>query len=292
MAEEKTVLTPCGSCDRDTFHKILFTKDETEHEYHIEISYQVVECCGCRNRSFRKVVFDFESVYQISDDEWEVPQDITIYPGILKGHRSLPDINEAPDVVSKIYRQSLNAIKDGATILAGIGLRATIEAICNTEGISGRTLENRIDNLAKKGLVSQKDAERLHAIRFMGNDAAHEIQSNDQRSLIIALRIVEHLIVNLYILDQAANGVLDTIIKTYDEFIKLLNKKLEELNVGNELPLIKILGKDVRRFHGYLKSHETALISSIASGTYNKLSIGKVDSLSGSKEKFQHFVIV
>ncbi|WP_435635243.1 DUF4145 domain-containing protein [Pseudomonas solani] len=291
MTNKKIIWTPCSSCDRDTKHEILFEATESEYEYRSDLDFQVVECCGCGSKSFRKVYSWIEDAYKIEDNEWEVPQDITIYPPILKGHKKVHAIQKAPQIVRNIYEQSLDAIRSGSNILAGIGLRATVEAICNERGITGKNLEVRIDKLSKGGLVSQKDADRLHAIRFLGNDAAHEIQPADINSLLVALRIIESLIINLYILDNDAEEALETLITTYTQFEKFLSGKISKLKPGDELTLRKILERDVRRFHGYLKSHETQLIANIASGAYKSLSLGKVDNISGSKEKFQHFIV-
>lgn len=124
----------------------------------------------------------------------------------------------------------------------------------------------------------------------MGNDAAHNIQPADLGGLLIALKIVEHLIISLYILDHDADGVLETVIKTYDVFQKHLNEQLATIPQGNELPLLGILGRSARRFHGYLKSHEQTLISSITAGSYICLTLGKVDVVGSSKEKYQYYV--
>lgn len=288
---QPTVLTACGACDRDTKHSILFSVSESEDEYRIDRDYQVVECCGCETKSFRKVVSFIEDAYRISEDDWDVPQDIHSFPSILKGHRAVPDIDRAPKLVRAIYRQSLDAIKNQSNVLAGIGLRATIEAICNERGVAGKNLEVRIDKLSKSGFISQNDADRLHAIRFMGNDAAHDIQSTEVEGLLVALRIVEHLVISVYILDKDADGVLETLIKTFEQFEKFLTEKLDCAASGTELPLFKFLGKDARRFHCYLKSHETQLISDISSSKFTKLSVGKMDSFAGSREQFQHFVV-
>lgn len=297
MADEagkpRVIKSLCGTCEGDTSQTILFQSvDPGPYEYHLETAYQVLECCGCQTKSFRKCVSDYESAVQIAENEWEVDREINLYPSALHGHREIPEIYDVPKVVSAIYRQSLEAICNNAGILAGMGLRATVEAICNEQAIAGRTLEKRIDSLAKTGLISAKDAGRLHAIRFMGNDAAHDVQPTDKQSLSIALRIVEHLIVSLYVLDQAAEGILETIIEKYGDFETMLSSKVATLTSGDELPLPNILGKDSRRFHGHLKGHEATLISNIASGAYSKLTLGKLANFSGSKEKFQHFVVV
>jgi hypothetical protein len=252
--------------------------------------FQVVQCRGCESKSFRKVISYIAEAYQTGEDEWEIPRDVFSYPPTLKGHRAVPDVARAPRLVRDIYRESLDAIKSQSYTLAGIGLRATIEAICNEREIAGRNLEIRIDKLVKGGFISQADADRLHAIRFMGNDAAHEIQAVELEPLLIALKIVEHLIISLYILDKDADGVLETLIKSYPEFEKSLTGKVYALAPGSEVPLYSILGRDARRFHGYLKSHETQLLSNIAAGTFTSLSLGKVDNFAGSREKLQHYI--
>jgi hypothetical protein len=290
---DNQVFHSCAACDRETWHTKLFTHVETgDPEYRIDEHFQVVKCCGCRGVSFRKVVLDIEAAYPTDEEDWHIPNDIFCYPSILKGHRELENIWSLPDTVREIYSQSIKAIKEDSNILAGIGLRASIEAICNERGIEGKTLEKRIDTLTKNGLISQKDAERLHAIRFLGNDAAHEVKNASQKNLLIALRIIEHLIVNIYVLDDEANGKLETIIHTPESFIALLDKKLKEFSSGDEIPLAKVFGKDMRRFHGYFANHEKYLIDSISNGQYLKLAVGKNDVYAGSKEKFQHFSVL
>ena len=291
--QEKDIYSPCVSCDRKTYHNILHTNVHSEFEYRMDTINEMLKCCGCHKISFRTIVRDYESAYPIDvkAELWDVPEDITNYPSILDGHKNLGNIWEVPAIVKDIYTQSVKAIKDQSNILAGIGLRATIEAICNDQSINGRTLEKRIDSLSKSGLISQKDAERLHAIRFLGNDAAHEIKPADARNLLIALQITDHLLLNIYILDIEADGRLDTIIKKFEHFEKLLDKKIPDLSSGEEVPLAKIFGRDVRRFHGYLLAHETELISRITNGGYGKLSIGKIAKYAGSREQLQHFIV-
>lgn len=281
----------CASCGRDTWHSVLEKHIESEYEYRMDTIYEIVQCCGCHTVSFRKLILDYESAYPIDDNEWHVPKDISCFPSILKDHRELEDVWDLPDSVREIYIQSIQAIKDNSNILAGIGLRATIEAICNNRSITGKTLEKRIDALVKDGLISKKDTERLHAIRFLGNDAAHEIKRAETKNLLAALRIIEHLLVSIYILDGEADKRLDTIIRTFEQFITLLEKNLASFTSGDEVPLAKIFGRDMRRFHGYFVAHEQTLLDTIKNCTYTKLKIGKVDHFAGSNDKVQHFIL-
>lgn len=173
----KNLKSYCRQCGQYTNHGILAENKESHRgEYDCNYAYQIVVCLGCDTKSFREVFEDLESAYQISEDEWEVPTKIDVYPKFIKGHRTLDDGFSLPDVVGRIYREVLLALQEDALILAGLGLRGTVEAVCNDLGISGRNLEVRISKLATLGNISRKDAERLHGIRFMGNDAAHEIK--------------------------------------------------------------------------------------------------------------------
>lgn len=289
--ENKIVWSACAGCGRETRHDILFSYVKSEYEYRMDDVYSVVRCCGCFATSFRRQVFNFEDAYPKSNGDWDVPTETYLYPSVLIGHKELSNDYAIPIMIGGIYRQTVKAIQDGSYTLAGIGLRTTVEAICKSKKITGRTLEKRIDGLAKS-LVSKKDVERLHALRFMGNDAAHDIKPADIASLMIALRIVEHLIISLYVLDYDADGTLETIIKDYGQFKLLLESKLSLFNSLDEYPLAKFLEKDVRRLHGYMQEHEASLVAEIRAGGYSKLTLGRIDNFNNSSGKLQHFVVV
>lgn len=244
----KKVKSYCRVCGLDTNHSILSEQTENyRQEYACDYVYQITECMGCDTKSFRRVFVDLESAYQMDEDEWEVPTTINVYPKFVKGHRSLNGDFYLPDIVGRIYKEVLLAMQEEALILAGLGLRGTIEAVCNDLKITGRSLEVRITKLATAGNISQKDAARLHGIRFLGNDAAHEIKKPKKEQLSTALKIVEHLLSSVYILEEESDGQIDTTISEFIKFEPLLNKKVKLLNAGDELPLEAILGKDIRR---------------------------------------------
>ncbi|MEX0712559.1 MAG: DUF4145 domain-containing protein, partial [Pirellulales bacterium] len=56
----------------------------------------------------------------------------------------------------------------------------------------------RINGLAEKGSISSQQAATLHQIRFLGNDAAHELYQPSARNVSMALDIVEHLLEQVY----------------------------------------------------------------------------------------------
>jgi len=186
----------------------------------------------------------------------------------------------------------VDTFQEDALILAGLGLRGTVEAVCNDLEVKGRNLEIRISKLATAGFISRKDAERLHGIRFMGNDAAHEVKKPKTEQLSVALKIVEHLLSSVYILEQEAQGKIETVITDFDKFIDLLDKKIKQFTASEELPLLIVLGRDIRRVKESMINFESELITRISSGKYSKLGLGKVDKYNDSKNELQHFIIL
>lgn len=289
----KKLKSYCRSCGQDTNHGVLSEHTESyRDEYSCDYIYQIVECLGCNTKSFREVFEDIESAYQLYDNEWEVPTRIDVYPKFIKGHRNLDGDYCLPDLVGKVYREVLLAFQENALVLAGLGLRGTVEAVCNDLGIKGRNLEVRISKLATAGNISRKDAERLHGIRFMGNDAAHEMKKPKKEHLSVALKIVEHLLSSVYILEEEVEGKIDTTISEFSKFEALLEKKVKILNAGDELPLEAILGKDIRRVKESVATLEAELLNEIASGNIAYLAKGKLDKYQGSKNDLQHYIVV
>lgn len=287
-----TIKSYCRDCCKKTNHNVLSDHTESHRdEYQCDISYQILQCLGCDTKSFRKVFYDIEAAYPTYNDHWEVPEDVTVYPKAVEGHKEIDDLWELPDIVRIIYSEVLMALREDSKVLAGLGLRAAVEAVCNDLDIPGKSLEVRINKLASSGYISKNDAERLHGIRFMGNDAAHDIKTPKDATLSVALQIVEHLIASVYILENKASGNIDTTVSRYEVFEKLLNERLKDFNVNDEYPIAKYLGKDMRRVKESISTLEQELISKIGNGEFTKLSVGKVDTYQSSQHQLQHFVV-
>jgi len=293
MTKVEIFYSPCRQCKTKTRHtEICKSEDHGTDEYSFYSSYAVVQCLGCETKSFRYHWKDIEQAYPVSEDEWEVPEGTECYPQYDPTHVDLEEVYVVPELVRSIYQESVTAVQAQALTLAGLGLRGTIEAVCNDKGVSGRDLEKRITKMAALGIISKSDADRLHAIRFLGNDAAHDIKRPEKDQISVALKIINHLIQSVYILQIESEGKLDTILVNDSEFIDLLNEKLSEFQSGDEVPLGKIFGKDRRRLGSSASTFETQLISEINSGNYTKLKIGKIAKYNNSPTDLQHFIVV
>jgi hypothetical protein len=201
---------PCRNCGKKTNHSILKSVDVRNSEdwwgWWDEDSFQIVQCLGCDDISFRKVYTNSENIDGDPDtgETW-LDADITIYPSRIVGRNKLRQVEFLPWQVARIYDETHAALCSKQPILAGIGIRALVEAVCQQEQASGKTLEQKIDNLVKLEVLTKSGAEMFHSTRLLGNVSAHEVKPHSEVMLNLAMDVVEHLLTNVYILPEATS---------------------------------------------------------------------------------------
>lgn len=251
----KSINCYCNECKRNTNHKILklVHKDWENEIFGISGTddYQIIECLGCNYISYRTVSSNSENVIYNDDYSFECEEIVTNYPASLIECGKVSNSYRIPDKIRKIYNETLNAYANGNFILAGVGLRAVVEAICKNEDIQGANLKTKIKNLCKEGFISKSDAAQLHGIRFLGNDSVHEIESSTKECIVLAIKILEHLLESKYILNDDAFKFLDTEIEEYDDFIKLVGLRLQKQKINEQFSIRELMKKDKRRIKDY-----------------------------------------
>lgn len=198
---------PCAECGKKTVHKALAQvqlKFE-DQDFTGYTDYYIVECGGCKTVSFCEESSNSEDIDYNLDGEPEHTVTQKVYPSRVAGRSLLADLQLIPHGVAGIYTQTHEAIAGKLSILAGIGLRAIVEAVCKEKGVKGRDLTSRIDGLVGEGVITKSGAEILHSIRLMGNDSAHEVKANTDDELTTALEVVEHLLLGVYVIPSKAS---------------------------------------------------------------------------------------
>lgn len=272
--DEKIVWNYCSICNNTTKHSMLYEK-EYEGEYEeFKILKQTVECCGCENVSFRTEEHDYWDIYEDYEGQETHRVKVENYPSVLHGHNAINNLYLIPPSIRPVYDQTLLAFKGKSHLLAGVGFRAIIEALCIQEKIKGNNLEIKINNLAKNRLITEREANRLHTIRFLGNDSVHEMEIPTLGKLMLVLGIIENLLKNLYIIDREAKNVLDTIITDYNDFEELLWQCAEKHNKNEPKSLKEFLGKHVRRIKIDLEQIEVIIKTRIESKEIEFLELG------------------
>lgn len=193
----------CNSCERVTNHNVLAEYKNSGDTGDVQwwATYQIIQCLGCDEISFRIFSSHTEDLDPITGRPNVI---IELYPNRTIGQEPINNYEEFPAKTKRIYLETLKALNNQIPLFAAIGLRAIIESICLEQKTKSNNLRGSIDELADLGLLSKKQAEFLHAHRFMGNEAAHEIVAPKPQHLIAALDIAETLLKTIYILPSVA----------------------------------------------------------------------------------------
>jgi hypothetical protein len=251
---DTTIRSHCIICSRPTNHVVLTQHVESErNEYARDLIYQIIQCAGCNHISFREICVDLENTYV---DEFgktcRPPETVHCYPKFIKNHKKIHDTDYFPPLVENVYQEVLLALQEDALLLAGMGLRVTVEAVCSDLGVKGKNLEQKINKLAAAGHISKKDALRLQDIRFMRSDSSQEILNPGKKDIDIALQIVEHLLVTVYVLPRKADGTIRQADQTENESDlsgDLLTRKLPDSKPEDEYPASPFPDSDAEKAH-------------------------------------------
>jgi hypothetical protein len=113
------------------------------------------------------------------------------------------NFRQLPNKLTTIYYEIIESFNNDAKILCAIGLRALLEGICADKNIEHKNIYGKIEGL--KALLPHNIVSNLHGFRFMGNEAAHELQAPSRHELELAMEVIEDLLNYLYELEYKAS---------------------------------------------------------------------------------------
>ena len=213
ISKGETVRTYCNKCKQDMNHQVImdyYERDTVVHDSYIDPEYgrsdctvdfshdyQIVKCSGCDTVSYRS--FNYCSEHDVQDDgTWEER-----FPAPQK--RTKKDFKYLPPVLRNIYQEVITIYNYDGFILCAAGIRALLEGICKEKGITDGKLEKKIDALREQELVSKQQESILHGLRFLGNDALHDLQVPSLGEIDVALDIIEHIVDDIYEITEKAD---------------------------------------------------------------------------------------
>lgn len=208
----------CNTCMQVTHHSV-----EGEYQSFGEVGdgditwggkHSLLKCCGCETPTLKNVAW-------CSEDHGERGYDFE--PPRKSDKERIPkqfDSIRYGSPLESAYRQTVSAFNQKLYTLSGAGVRLVIEGVCKDRKIEEGTLldktgspriskktglpivsdslEGKIYGLAEKRYILSEQAKILHEIRFLGNDAAHELDQPSESTVATALDIVEHLLEQVY----------------------------------------------------------------------------------------------
>lgn len=289
----KTQKIFCDACRKETNHNPVFSQvvhdeelpeDGLPYGYHYwgTTTHILFQCLGCDNITYCQSFHDPSMVHEINDEL--IPYSTRSYypPSTRAEFINSLLINKLPSKISNLYKEVKAAIENKLYILASAGLRAIIEGTYIDKKLSQqRDLEKKIDNLFKEGLLTKNDAERLHSIRFLGNNAIHELDTPKENQIKIALDIVNHYLKSIYYPDDEVLRNLDTQINTYQRFILVLAKHINQNMVGEVLSIKEIIPK----INKICKPHDLKKFISILDKEINDSRLKFLEKIENDKYK-------
>jgi hypothetical protein len=195
----------CNTCKIETNHELKGTHHkEYDNDYGWEITnYHFWICLGCETATLEEA-FTAMGLIDIDNNQiWE----FVYYPKRKTGDLNIKRFRNLPSKLSDIYRETIACFNINSPLLCTIGLRALLEGICANKKISGHNLKQKIEGLKK--LLPANIVDNLHSFRFMGNDAAHELNPPNNNELKIAIEVVEDLLNFIYDLEYKTEELLN-----------------------------------------------------------------------------------
>jgi hypothetical protein len=224
MAEENKETTTifCNWCKQHTTHilrarnhrpRLVREGEVEEGGQPADIITSIWSCAGCDSSTFetRMIMIDDGDAGPI----YYPPRSNSIFEESLdriepKQFRQLkPELTE-------LYREVALAFNGDCLLLCTIGLRALLEGACKDKKVQGKNLEQRINNLYEL-VPNLKIIDALHAIRFEGNDAAHDLKPLAKNDARLFIEFIEDVLKFFYELDDKANRVTSTSPKATKE---------------------------------------------------------------------------
>jgi hypothetical protein len=221
MVKERKILKVfCNACKRKTRHEVLCEKSENwgddDEGIWGQADYQIIQC-GCDIISFRRCDFGSE-YYDLNLDEMVEKE--TLYPLRGENHVAIKTYWNVPNDLRNIYKETVEAYNNNLLLLAGVGVRTTVECICTQLSITkgsverfkddkkiekvikvSKDLDGKIAGLAEKGFLTIAESKILNNHRFLGNDSAHEILIPTQAEIKLAIEIIEHVFDTIFELE-------------------------------------------------------------------------------------------
>jgi len=196
----------CNKCGHETNH-ILQAEHHTDYpdEYpdgsvaFVErLGYRFWVCAGCDTGTLEEYY-----IFDIQNDDYATRPTVAYYPERTQMHIEVKKFKKLPKRLTRIHREILGAYNSTLSVLCALGIRALLEGICADKGINGGNLKSKIDNMINIPLP-KNIVENLHSLRFIGNEAAHELEAPSADELKLAISICEDLLNYVYELDYKA----------------------------------------------------------------------------------------
>lgn len=199
----------CNSCKSKTNHELKATHlrkcyeiegEETGRPQLLfweECDYRFWICRGCDTATLEEAWTAEGMVDDSNNQLWN-----SKYSPERKQKQRVPKTFRQLDAnLARVYKEVIQSYNAGCKIITAMGLRALLEGICTNKGITDEDawgLEEKLSKLEKNKFLPSNIVDALHNFKFMGDDAAHRLETPNDKELSLALSVMEDLLNFLY----------------------------------------------------------------------------------------------
>jgi len=200
----------CNTCNIETNHKLLNShkRDVSEMEtvrgqdrptgWYENWKYDFLICKGCDTAT---LVENYHSAGMFNQDGDEYYLTFFHPERTNKDYRSPKMFQHLDNKLNAIYLEIIKSHNLKLEIITAMGLRALLEGICLEENITDKVAYNltgKVAELESSGNIPSGIIGGLTSLKFLGDDAAHSLNSSDLRSINLAIDLLEALLTHLY----------------------------------------------------------------------------------------------
>lgn len=198
--EQKTKIF-CNECQQELIHFIIGSanrkgSDQIDREFSINWSneYQILECQGCRNITYRTKHWNSESQFS----HYETDYEYLYYPPLTTRIKPnwYDDLDERyQDILDEVYIAANSDIR----FLATFGVRTALDVLIVDKIGDIGSFTKKLNNLLTNGHINQHEHDLLQIVIYAGSAAAHKGYKPEQEGLNSIMDIVESLFEQLCI---------------------------------------------------------------------------------------------
>ena len=198
----------CNTCKNRTNHLLdskhtrwYFELENEEDEFPLwseEWEYRFWICMGCDTAVLEEV---YNGPECSTDEDGDTLYVYATYPKRSSSELVPKRFSSIDNDLSEIYKEIIATFNSGLPILCAVGLRALLEGICVSKGITdevSRGFEGKLNELKSGKHLPVNIVDGLHSFKFMGDNAAHRLVSPSRAELKLAIQIMEDLLNFLY----------------------------------------------------------------------------------------------
>ena len=156
----------CPHCGNKTPQVVEYETTSTEKVstlsgriFLVDYYYFLVQCKTCNGISLYISSEDAEDPYDLEDA-------YCLYPKT----KAIP--SNIPDVIRRSYSEAKKVEKISPAAFVVL-IRKSLECLCEDKKAEGNNLKNKLNYLAKKGIIPETLLKMVHGVRLLGNIGAH-----------------------------------------------------------------------------------------------------------------------